>query len=372
MNVVFLSNYFNHHQKPISEELYKLLGNDYCFIETTSISEWRKQLGWGIDQMPSYVILNDEFNKNKEKYERIICDADVLITGAAPTGLLQKRIQEGKLIIKYSERFLRKGIELHKYPLRWFRLHKNNPKKKPIFMLCSGAYVSRDYARFGLFKGKCYKWGYFPKTEHYEDVEKVILEKKKNSIVWVSRFIKLKHPEYPIKLAKKLKKEGYSFEINMIGNGELLEKYQKKVKKEGLSDCVHLLGAMTPEEVRTHMKKSEIFIFTSDKREGWGAVLNEAMNSACVPVSNVRIGATPYLVKHGENGFNYSGINEFYKRVIFLLNNSKQRSLMAKEAYKTILSEWNAENAAKQLLKLVDAITTGKDLEINRGPCSKA
>ena len=32
------------------------------------------------------------------------------------------------------------------------------------------------------------------------------------------------------------------------------------------------------------MEKADIFLFTSDRREGWGAVANEAMNSACALV----------------------------------------------------------------------------------------
>jgi hypothetical protein len=36
---------------------------------------------------------------------------------------------------------------------------------------------------------------------------------------------------------------------------------------------------MPPEEVRVHMEQSNIYLFTSDFGEGWGAVLNEAMNS---------------------------------------------------------------------------------------------
>ena len=49
------------------------------------------------------------------------------------------------------------------------------------------------------------------------------------------------------------------------------------------------------------MEKSEIFLFTSDKGEGWGAVLNESMNSACAVVASHAIGSVPFLLKDGEN-----------------------------------------------------------------------
>ena len=40
-------------------------------------------------------------------------------------------------------------------------------------------------------------------------------------------------------------------------------------------------------------------------QDGWGAVANEAMNSACALVAGHMIGAVPYLIRQGENGLIY-------------------------------------------------------------------
>ena len=37
-------------------------------------------------------------------------------------------------------------------------------------------------------------------------------------------------------------------------------------------------------------------------QEGWGAVVNEAMNSGCAVVADHMIGAAPWLIRQGENG----------------------------------------------------------------------
>ena len=62
---------------------------------------------------------------------------------------------------------------------------------------------------------------------------------------------------------------------------------------------------MSPEKVRSVMEKSHIFVFTSSHLEGWGAVVNEAMNSGCAVVANVQAGAVPYLIEQGVNGIAY-------------------------------------------------------------------
>ncbi len=60
-----------------------------------------------------------------------------------------------------------------------------------------------------------------------------------------------------------------------------------------------------PEEVRAAMERSEIYLVTSDRKEGWGAVVNEAMNSGCAVVADHMIGAAPWLIRQGENGWMY-------------------------------------------------------------------
>ena len=223
---------------------------------------------------------------------------------------------------------------------------------------------------------KAYKWGYFTELKRYDDVDTLVEKKQPASILWVSRFIGLKHPECAIEVAKRLKSEGYEFKLRMIGNGELEEEIKERVKAEGLSDRVELLGSMKPHEVREHMEKSEIFLFTSDRNEGWGAVLTESMNSGCAVVADHAIGSVPFLVEHGENGLIYEDGNfeDLYNKVKWLLDHPEERKEMGKKAYRTMLDEWNAENAARKLLELSERLLSGEQraFPFESGVCSKA
>ena len=49
MKLVFLSNYFNHHEKPLSDALSAHPGIEYTFIQTEKMAEERVRMGWGID-----------------------------------------------------------------------------------------------------------------------------------------------------------------------------------------------------------------------------------------------------------------------------------------------------------------------------------
>ena len=371
MKVVFLSNFFNHHQKPFSDEMFSLLGNNYVFISTDEIPEERKKLGYR-EITAEYAI---SIKHNKEQCERIIKDADIVILGSAPYDLIKERIKEGKIVFKYSERPFKKGIEPLKYLPRLFKWRKEYPQNKKVYLLCASAYTSSDYSKLGLFKNRALKWGYFPQTIKYDNLNEIIKTKKKNSILWCGRLIDWKHPESCIFVAKKLLEDGYDFQLNIIGMGDLKEEIKQRILENGLEKHVKFLGPMSPEQVREQMEKSEIYLFTSNRQEGWGAVLNEAMNSACAVVSSHAIGSVPFLVQDGKNGliFKSEDFDDLYKKVKYLLDNEEKKELISRSAYDTIINEWTSKVAAQRLLRVAENLLNGKcAFEFNSGPCSKA
>ena len=382
MKIAFLSNALTPHQKPFSDQMYELLRENYFFVEFCPLTRERMELGWK-EQKEPYLIkyyLNEE---NKKKVNEIIESFDVIIYGSAPDKILVKRIKENKLTLKYAERFYRKKINWKTF----FRtvigtyLHYGRFRKNKFYILCSSAYTAIDANMFINFKNKCYKWGYFPKVEKYniEELIKSKFSEKNNScisILWVGRLVELKHPDISILLAEKLKNEGHNFKLSIIGTGELEENLKAMIMEKKLSDCVNMLGGVSPEEVRKYMKDADIYLFTSDRNEGWGAVLNESMNSGCAVVASHAIGSVPFLIENEKNGLIYKDgdFEDFYKKVTILVNNKEKRQKLSRNAYFTIVDVWNAENAAKRLIELVQAILKGdKNPNIFKtGVCSRA
>lgn len=370
MNIVFLSNYFNHHQKPLSDALARYA--DYTFVATQPITQERLVLGWGTEE-PEYVC---HYDREPHRVDALLARADTVIVGTAPEKLIRSAIAHNKLVLRYSERPLKKGNEWKKYLPRLVKWRLQNPVGKNIFMLCASAYTSGDYAQFGLFRGKAFRWGYFPETRKYEDLSALLSQKEPSSILWCGRFLDWKHPDDAVLAAAHLKASGVTFQMSLIGRGEMEGTLRQMVQEEGLEDCVHLLGSMTPEEVRHHMEKSQIFLFTSDRQEGWGAVLNEAMNSGCAVVASDAIGAVPYLLSHGENGCIYrSGdVTALTRQVQMLLEDQSLSRKLGCAAYQTIIEEWNAENAAVRLVSLAGKLLAGERTAAlyTQGPCSPA
>ena len=132
---------------------------------------------------------------------------------------------------------------------------------------------------------------------------------------------------------------------------------------------------MKPEQVRTYMENSPIYLFTSDFNEGWGAVLNESMNSACAVVASHAIGSAPFLIEDGVNGYIYQNGNEkeLFNKVKNLLDDSEKMCEISKNAYSTMQNLWNAQVASKRFMSLCEILKSQKQSSLfDNGPCSKA
>ncbi|CDA86845.1 protein containing Glycosyl transferase group 1 domain protein [Bacteroides sp. CAG:754] len=379
MTIVFVSIALNIHQACVADELYKLTNGNYWFVETGDVdNDYSK--GGDMNDFSSrpYLIRLADGKESVQKALRLIREVDVMIYAAAPLIFLKERIRTNKITFINSERWLKRGVINLLSPRllkqQWY--YHTSCHGKPFYALCSSAYAAGDFRLMQSFKKKCYKWGYFTAVPDI-DIE-VIQKAKRNAstvkILWVARFLQLKHPERMLQLASLLYREKVDFIINMIGTGPEYSKIEALIQRKGLKGVVHLLGSMHNSKVIETMRMHDIFCFTSDKNEGWGAVLNEAMSCGCCPVSSIETGSTPYLIKEGINGFSFNlkKKNDLFDKVLWLIKHPKERERMSIEAYKTIRDVWSPKNAAEQLYKLCQSMLQGENYVVEDGPCSKA
>ena len=377
MRFVFLSNYLSVHQLSFCQNMYEKLGEDFSFIATTRVNPLRLTQGYSdMNSQYDFVIRAYENPAQWQKAKKRIDEADVVVIGSAPMQFVQKRLQENKLTFLYSERLYKAGYQAWKLPVRLWRFWKKYGRYKSLYLLCASAYTAGDYAKTGTFLKKAYKWGYFPRTFCYDDVDAMIERKKSGTILWTARFIDWKHPEHVLEVAKRLIRDGYHFQIKMLGNGALWNAFDRQIRELGLTDYVELTGAIPAEQVREYMDAASVFLLTSDRNEGWGAVLNESMNSACGVVASDAIGSVPFLLKDGENGLQYRScdVDDLYEKVKYLLDNPDACRKMGKAAYETVTRLWNSETAVQRILQLSETLLHGQkhpDLFCD-GPCSRA
>lgn len=375
MKITFISNFISHHQQPFCNELISNKNIDFSFVSLTGLDEEKKNIGWRIEKNDFEI----KAYESSDMLSKAICcvkSSDVIIISQSYVSQWIDICLENTnaIIFEYGERFFKggkykvlspKGI---KYRFKNYYLKRNDRR----YMLCSNAYAASDLALCGLFYKRCYKWGYFPKTYNY-DIDLLLNNKSRIKILWVGRLLKWKHPEIAIMLAKELKNNHINFEMEIIGVGPLKGSLVDLVNKYKLNTHVKFLGSLSPENVRTKMLSARIFLATSDSNEGWGAVINEAMNSACAVVASKAMGSVPFLIDSGFNGIIYEYKKDYipYKEVSSLLLDSQKQSRIAQNAYFTIQNEWNEKIAAQRFIELANNLLSNKNIEFNSGPCSR-
>ncbi len=386
MVVTFASNYINHHQLPFCRAMAGF-GEDveFHFIQVMPMEEKRLAMGWGVD-VKEFPFVH-ELYKDRETCERLIIESDVTIFGWTE-GLIEdlekKRLSSGRLSFRVSERIYREG--------QWKAISPRGLKKKraehyayrnlPVFLLCAGAYVASDFNLIRCYPGKMLKWGYFPETNAATDEDKCFGQKipptitgRPIRICWAGRLIDLKHPEFAIKVADTLNKKGYDFSMEIIGDGRLSGTLSERVRRMSLGDKVTLTGGLKPARVLEHMSEADIFLFTSNYLEGWGAVVNEAMQSGCALVASAEAGAVPFLIKNGENGLTYKNgsYEDFENKLKYLFEHRDEIRPLGERAKETIDGRWNAEHAAKEFVRFCREFLSGKEpMPAAEGPMSRA
>ncbi|MEE0914257.1 MAG: glycosyltransferase [Ruminococcus sp.] len=383
MKITYISDYLTIHLRAFAEDMYRILGSDFCFVETISTKSVSKEnsyrMGYAYYQASNiaYEAIPwrlQAFNSDKERKQCVdlINSSDVVIIGNAKDIWIKNRLERGLVTFRAHERWYKKKLPFYLLPKAIIGAWIHHGRYKNLYMLCASAYTASDTHKVCCFKNKVYKWGYFPKTKVY-NIEKLFSDKDPSLILWTGRAVDWKHPEYCLEVADKLKNDGYKFHIKIIGIENKDSNISNIIKEKELDDFVSLHGFMSPDDVRKNMEKSGIYIFTSDRNEGWGVVLNESMNSGCAVVASNEIGSVPYLLRNNENGLIYKSnrIDMLYDRVKYLLDNPDQQRKLGTEAYYTILNMWNSKTAAERLVKLCHEICSKNYSNLYEdGPCS--
>lgn len=355
-------------------------GGTYTFVQTEKMEEERLAMGWGD------VLQNDGFVRNYADdppgCQRLIDEADaVMFGGTDDESYIQTRLKLKKPVWRYSERLYKTGRYKFVSPrgLRRKFLDHTRHNFERVYLLCSGAYVAGDYRLVAAYPFKKFRFGYFP--AHFAcDVNQLIEEKYNETTVellWAARMIGWKHPERAVEMTESLLRDGIPVHLTMAGGGPLEAEIRDLIAQKQLTENIDLVGFQDPEEIRSLMRKSQVYLATSDREEGWGAVINEAMDSACLVVADRAMGAAPYLILNGENGISYpSGQTDAAAEALKKLLREPgyvQMRRMQRAAYETIAQLWNADAAAERLYTCVTAELLGEKMPVYEdGPMSRA
>lgn len=372
IRLAHFTNIPSHYQISLGQAFADRLKDRFVQVCTEQGHDERKKLGWKDDYCEEWLIKAWSSQSEKARAIEILGSADIVIWGAAPVSEINKRVAQGKLTFKYSERIFKRG--------RWRLLDprvlkglveaygRNN--RECHHLLAVGPYCAEDYRYLGLFRKRMWRWGYFPEASSFADHRKL---DRQPIILWAGRMISWKRVDLLLRAAAWIRTNGGSFQLWLIGDGPEEKKLRLLASSLGLLDVCKFFGPLSPSEVVTAMENADIYVFPSNQEEGWGVVVNEAMGRGCCVIGSKNTGSVPWLIRDGVNGCVFEGrsVNNLGRIILWCIENPMSRKEMGLAAQSTIESLWSPTVAADRFLTLCTAIEGGKASPFeDEGPCS--
>ena len=192
------------------------------------------------------------------------------------------------------------------------------------------------------------------------------------SIIWLGRMISWKRPNLALNALEEFKKIDSRFHLTFIGDGIETEKIKNEVNKLGLNTSVSFAGFKSNEETIELLSKSRFFLFTSNRQEGFGVPLLEAMSQGCVCFASKSAGATRFLIEDGVSGFAFSNKRKLKDKIHDYFKNEGRFLNIGFNAKETIRNCWSPEIAGKRLALFLKAIYLKERFDLfKKGPISR-
>ncbi len=162
----------------------------------------------------------------------------------------------------------------------------------------------------------------------------------------VCRLTKYKRPELSIALARKLKNQGISAKLVILGKGELLESLQAEVRQDGLEENVVLAGYV--DNVQDYMAAADFMVHPSLLESSCISLKEAGLVHLPVIVCH-HVGDFDEVIRHGGNGFLVNPDNFVEESASIISSYAKNKSELAEigQALRTtVLSMFDIRNTA--------------------------
>ena len=194
---------------------------------------------------------------------------------------------------------------------------------------------------------------------------------KKVKVLWAGREMALKHPEYAFYAAEILYSLNIPYQVSIVSTqNDVLKTLISQNQNKPYFKNINIIDPVSNSEMHNILFASDIFIFSSDKNEGWGAIVNEAMSNGCCVIASNKAGCTNFLIKNQINGLIFDSKDEFKEQILYALKENNFIEL-GKNAQKTIKDVWNSNKAVINLMQIFDAILNKEKISenlTNKGP----
>ncbi len=347
----------NPHILPIFDELAKRDDIEFQGVVLRTQPPWRVELGWPELPEDSPLLRVYRGPGEKKRYHQLARDADVVIwpglkhPGGVP--MILRRNLRGRLNIIWAERFAqRRARSWLNTQLNWAVVKMLNSRSMHLMTLGTGA--EEDYLRFGATRWTFWQFGYavrpidVPETPRAEGPIRLLFAGALNPRKGVDLLLRaLADPRV----------RPASWELTVAGAGAQETELKQLAVSLGLESRVRFTGMVPLGDMDGYYRASDVLVLPS-RFDGWGAVVNEAMEYGLAVLVSDSCGCAEMLVEHGTNGFVFpSGDLSVLSECLAKLVESRERCLAMRVASRERIAMFRPAVAAEAVAALFRGLT---------------
>lgn len=372
MRVAFLTVCLSPHQLPLADAIAAHVGeSNFRYISDIDLERERICLGWG-NEPRSWCISRSEAREEADIWCR---EADVLYSCLREPDIFEERARRGLKTIYVSERWFkpialpvldRMGVlvsgrvrMLHPGFRRMAaRMRRLLDSDIPFWYFPMGVHAADDMSRLcgwgrptfsrpepGEGFRKMRLWGYFVERAKQARGTHSEVERSPLRVLWVGRLLRLKRVDTIIRAVRAIAAER--------ADGIVLDIYGTGPDEERLRKCADGCGSVlfhpsvSIAEVRTIMRAHDVYVFSSNGLEGWGAVVNEALEEGMHVIGTHEAGGSATMLSD-EDLFHAGD----WRRLEVLLERCREQKNRG-ELKGQGIGAWSVDEGVERLMKFL-------------------
>ena len=196
---------------------------------------------------------------------------------------------------------------------------------------------------------------YYRRLEGFYDAS-LTNKKRDNNLgvrfLYCGQLIPIKRVDILVKCAMQLIKEGYRFELYLVGSGPIYDELRGMVTPEAETK-IHFVGDVRYEDMAAQYAQKDVFVFPSCD-DGWGMVVMEALAAGLPVISTYGVSSAVDFIRDGNNGFivEPNTVEPFLEKMKFFLNNPEQIPVFSASASR-IREEYSPDIGAEKFYHVV-------------------
>ena len=316
MRIVFWQNCISPHQLPyIVHLLEDSRVDEVVVVASETVSDTRKKMGWDILALeglnkcklyirPHDIIIESLFkirpNETYHLYSGIRADAFVFKCLCMS---MKYNLHRGMITERpntYNFRWnITNGKPYWMHRLRFF-IQDRKYAKRMEYVFAIGKGADKYYNSLGL------GWKVYPFCYCTQLVSETLSVKHISpQYIFVGSLTHRKNPISIVKSYLQLK----SGKVKFLGDGELKYKLFKEIERYQLQNYIEIIGTIPQYEIPSYLYDSDVLILPS-LHDGWGAVVNEALQTGCFVICSDACGACVLLENNKNLGLVFRAGND--------------------------------------------------------------